>query len=396
MKIGIDCRSILNPERGEAGGVGHYVYQLIRHLLQIDQKNKYVLFFDHRTKQKKLQKFKQANVKISFFPFFLYSKFIIPSVSHHLFSAVIEKEKLDILHFPNSSQHPDKFNSKKILTIHDLSLLRLSNFFPTDQVKNGKRELEENVLLSDKIIAVSESTKKDLIDMFNVSSEKIKVIYHGLDKRFFKKTTPSEIDDVKKKYKIEKDYLLFLSPLEERKNIYRLIQAFNKVKKEIKDKSDKFNKVLIKNKDIQLVLTGKIKSASQKIKEEVKKSPYKNDIILTGYADPDDLNALFDGAKVFVFPSLYEGFGLPLIEAMSSKAPIITSNLSSMPEIVGKGNAIFVNPYRVEEIFRAFVDLLSNPDLREKLIKRASERVKIFTWEKTAHETLLAYQELVD
>lgn len=395
MRIGIDCRAILNPKSGEAGGVGHYVYQLVRHLLKIDQKNDYILFFDHRIKQKKLEKFVQKNVKFSFYPFFLYSKFVLTPVSHYLFDALVQKEKPDILHFPFFPHCPRKFNVKTVMTVHDLSLLRLPNFFSKKEVERERNKLSCLLPIVDKIIAVSESTKKDLINLFKISPEKIEVIYHGLDERFFKKSTPTEIKEIKKRYKIKSNYILFLSPLETRKNTCRLIQAFDKVKEEIKNNPSKFSAVLKEDKDLQLVLAGKMRSASPKIKDKIGKSPYKKDIVLTDYVKSEDLNALFDGAKVFAFPSLYEGFGLPLIEAMSSSTPIITSNLSSMPEIAGEGNAIFVNPYRVEEIAQVISDLLSNPDLRKKITEKSAARAKEFKWEKTARQTLKVYEELL-
>ena len=396
MRIGIDCRAILNPERGEAGGVGHYVYQLVRHLLEIDKKNEYTLFFDQRIKKSKLKKFSRDNVKISFYPFFLYSKFVLTPISHHLFDALVQKEKLDVLHFPLLAHCPSRFNVKTVLSVHDLSLLRLPNFFSKHEVEREKNKLSCLLPLVDRIIAVSESTKNDIVDLFKISPEKIKVVYHGLDERFFKKSNPAEIKEVKKRYKIKNNYIFFLSPLETRKNVCRLIQAFDKVKEEIKNNPNKFSNVLRGDQDLQLVLTGKMQSASQKIRHKIYQSPYKKDIILTDYAKPEDLNALFDGAKIFVFPSLYEGFGLPLIEAMAKGVPIITSNLSSMPEIAGDNNAIFINPYRIEEIAQAIIDLLLNHDLRKKIIEGAARRAKEFKWEKTARETLLVYEGLAN
>lgn len=392
MRIGIDCRTILNPEKGEAGGVGHYVYQLVRHLLKIDHQNDYILFFDRRVKKKKIKKFSQKNVRIVFYPFFLYSRFVPLSFSHYLFDAALKKENLDVFHLPFISHQPKKINIKIIATIHDLSLLRLPNYFSKNEVEREKNKLSFILPFIDRIIAVSESTKKDLIEIFNLPPEKIKVIYHGLDKRFFKRSSNEEIRKIKNKYKIKGDYIFFLSPLETRKNICRMIQAFEELRNEIKNDPKRFSDV-IKSRNIQLVLTGQKGSAFSKIKEKIKKTPYKKDIILTGYVQPDDLNALFDGARAFLFPSLYEGFGLPVIEAMSSKVPVITSNLSSLPEIVGEGNAIFVNPYRVNEITKALVEVLTNKELREKITESAFQKAHQYRWDKTARETLAVYQE---
>lgn len=395
MRIGIDCRTILNPEKGEAGGVGHYVYQLVRHLLKIDNKNEYILFFDHRIKKKKIKKFSQKNVKIVFYPFFLYSKFVLAKIFNHLFDALIEKESLDVFHLPYIPSPPRKLKVKTVATIHDLSLLKIPHCFSKKEVEVEKEELSFILPFIDRIITVSNSTKKDLIEIFNLPPEKIRVIYHGLDKRFFDKSSSEEIKKIKKKYKIKSDYVFFLSPIEIRKNTCRLVQSFEKVKEEIKKNPQRFSQIL-KNKNLQLVLAGKPGKAMGKLKNEIKKLSYKKDIILTGYVPPEDLNPLFDGAKVFLFPSLYEGFGLPVIEAMARGVPVITSNISSLPEIAGEGNAIFVDPYNVKEISNALIELLTNRELRKEIIEKAFKKAKEYQWEKTAEETLKVYQELVN
>lgn len=394
MKIGIDCRSILNPEKGEAGGVGHYVYQLVRHLLQIDKKNEYVLFFDQKIKDKKLKKFSQENVKTVFHPFYLYSQFVPPQFSTRLYDAAIEKENLDVFHLPRLPHSPRKIKTKSVLTIHDLSVFRLPKIFSEKEINNERNKLSLALSFVDRVIAVSKSTQKDLSELFNFSPEKIDVIYHGLDERFLKRKTEKEIEEVKEKYNIKNNYILFLSPLENRKNICRIVQAFDLLKEEIKKDPQKFSSVLGKNKNIQLVLAGKPGSAQNKIKNKINISSHKEDIILANYVQPDNLGALFAGAKVFVFPSLYEGFGLPIIEAMSANIPIITSNLSSMPEIAGAGNAIFVDPYQVTEISQALIDLLSQPALRDKIIANYQSKIKEYNWRKTAEKTLEVYKEL--
>lgn len=394
MRIAIDCRTILNPEKGEAGGIGHYVYQLVRHLLKIDQKNEYTLLFDDRLKTKKLKKFVRKNVKFSFYPFYLYSKFILPSISRYLFEATVKKENFDLLHLPYVPEISKKPDLKTVVTVHDLSVLRIPNCFSNKACEFEMKKFSNILPQADKIIAVSESTKNDISEIFKISKEKIRVIYHGLDERFLKQVSIKEIEEVKIKYKIKNNYLLFLSPLETRKNICRLIRAFDVLKEEIKNNPKKFSSILKDDKNIQLVLAGKEGSAIGKIRNIVKNSLYQRDIILTGYVDPDDLNALFAGAKIFVFPSLYEGFGLPLIEAMAHQIPIITSNISSLLEIVGDGNAVFINPYSTKEIAEAMIKLLSDNKLRNKITEKSIARAKEYQWERTARETLKTYEEV--
>ncbi|MCX7778730.1 MAG: glycosyltransferase family 4 protein [Patescibacteria group bacterium] len=392
MRIGIDCRTILNPEKGEAGGVGHYVYQLLRHLLKIDQQNEYVLFFDHRIKKKKIKKFSQKNVKFVFYPFFLYKKYIIKPISLYLFEAILKKERLDLFHLPTVPHSPQKLDIKTVVTVHDLAFLRLPNLFSKKDVEKKEKELLSFLPRVEKIITVSHSTKRDLEEILKIPSEKINVIYHGLDQRFFQKLGQEAVQKAKEKYKIKNDYFLFLSPLETRKNICRLISSFESFKEKVKKTPGKFPPNF---QDIQLVLIGKAGSAKSKIKSKVKKSLYKKDIILTGYIPAEDVNALLEGAKVFIFPSLYEGFGLPVIEAMAKGVPVITSQLSSLPEIVGEGNAVFVNPYRISEITQALIDLLVDEEKQQRLRKRAFLKAQEYRWERTAEETLKTYQSLI-
>lgn len=384
MRIGIDCRTILNPEKGEGAGIGHYTYQLVRHLLKIDEKNDYFLFFDRTVQQRRLTKFKQKNVRIKFFPFIQYAKFMPGGYSHFLVSAFLAKHKLDVFHSPTLNL-PQSYRAASVVTAHDLTVYKFPELYTDKQVSLLRTIIPQAVKQAKKIIAVSRSTKKDLGEIFGVGSERVRVIYHGLDERFLKKSAPELIENIKKKFNIKNSYLLFLGTLESRKNIIRIIEAYERLR-------DRITSIQHQGLSIQLVLAGAPGVNFNEIKKRIENSKYKEDILLPGYIEADDLDPLFEGARVFVFPTLYEGFGLPVIESMANGVPVITSNISSLPEIT-KGNAILVDPLNVAEITQAMFDLLTKPEFWQEFSQSGKQKAKEFDWQKTAEETIKVYRE---
>lgn len=390
MKIGIDCRTILHPEKGECDGIGHYTYQLVRHLLKIDKKNIYVLFFDHSISRSKVAKFKQKNVLIKFFPFLQYNNLMPEKYAQLLVSAAISREKLDIFHSP-IPWLPHPYIGKTVITVHDLAICKFFELYSRQRQDILLRKNLPDILeKTKKIIAVSQSTSKDLKQIFNVNRQKIKVIYHGVDERFFKKNTLSKIKQVKNKYKIKSDYLFSLSNFSPRKNITRVVFAYERLRRKISS---------LKGNDLpeyQLVLGGSKRDPNfKKIKQVVELSKYKKDIIIPGYTEASDLNALFEGASLFMFPSLYEGFGFPIIEAMAKGVPVITSNTSSMKEIASQA-AVIVDPYNVSEITTAAYNLLTNKKLYDKFKTKGKLLAQEFKWDKCVRETLNFYQRAIN
>jgi len=390
MKVGIDCRTILHPEKGECDGPGHYTYQLVRHLLKIDKKNTYVLFFDHSVGKERIAKFKQKNVFIKFVPFLQYSNLMPDKYAHFLVSAAFSREKLDILHSP-IPWIPRPYIGKTIVTVHDLAICKLFELYSRqNQDVIFRKNLPGILEKAKKIIAVSQSTSKDLQQIFDINRKKIKVIYHGIDKRFFKKNTLSKIKQVRNKYEIKKDYLFSLSNFDPRKNITRIIFAYERLRRKMElEKGQSFPKY-------QLVLAGSRKNFNfKKVRQVASKSKYKKDIVFPGYAEVSDLNALFEGSSLFMFPSLYEGFGFPIIEAMAKGIPVITSNTSSMKEIASRA-AIIVDPYNVSEITTAAYNLLTNKKLYDRFKDKGKLLAQEFKWDKCAHETLNFYQRAIN
>ncbi len=393
MRIGIDCRTILHPEKGEGAGVGHYTYQLVRHLLKIDKKNTYILFFDRSVQKRRIAKFKQKNALIRFFPFIQYKRLMPQGFSHLLVNAALSREKLDVFHSP-ALFLPRSYQGSSVITVHDLCIYKFPELTSSVKPLFLKTIIPDTLKEAKKIIAVSSSTAKDLSEFFDFSRKKIEVVFHGLDQRFFKKVGLSKIGKIKQKYGISKNYLLFLGTLEPRKNIIRIIEAYERLRDGLiriqpASKGVKRGRVFSR---YQLVLAGSKGFKFQEIKKKISQSEYKKDIILPGYIEADDLGPLFSGAKLFIFPSIYEGFGLPISEAMAKGVPVITSNASSIPEVTGEA-AILVDPYNVAEIAQAIYNLLIDKNLRKELKQKGQRRAKKFSWEECAKRTLKVYKQ---
>jgi glycosyltransferase involved in cell wall biosynthesis len=380
MRIGIDCRTILNPEKDDLVGITHYTYQLVKHLINLEnKKNEYILFFDKEVAEKNMTKFSKPWVKIKYFPFIQYKKFLPIIYSHFLISAFLKRENLDVWHSPTTNL-PPSYDEPSIVTVRDLSIYKFPKLFSSSQFLNVKIIMPNALKRAKKIIAISQSIKQDLIKIFKTPANKIEVIYNGINKELFYSLPKSEIEKIKNQYKIKENFILFLGTLEPRKNIETLIEAYELFQKNSTTK-------------YQLVIAGKDGWNAQKIHKQTSRSPYKNEIIFTGYIGPENLNALFSEAKVFVFPSLYEGFGTPVIEAMAKKIPVITSNIESLSEITA-GSVILINPHKKQEISKALEIILNNEELRVKLIEKGFKRAKEFCWEKCAEKTLEVYKNI--
>jgi len=388
MKIGIDARSILNPEKGDAIGVGHYTYQLIRHLLQIDKENEYVILFDFHAREKDIKKFKQPNVKIKFYPFSDYKKYLPGAYNEILGTATLAREHLDVVHSTSATNRiPTSYRGKTIITIHDLASYKVPDVFPKIKTARLKAVTKLMVGKANKVIAVSESTKKDICDIFGCEGEKVKVIYSGLDKRFFEEPAMSR-EKIMAKFGISNNgtkYILFLGTLEPVKNISRLFEAYKIMREKLKKEIGKC--------EYKLVMAGKRGWLAEEYKKMAKDMEIGKDVIFTGYVIGDEIVPMFKNAEFFVMPSLYEGFGTTVLEAFAAGTPAIVSNVSSIPEIAGDA-AILVNPIDIKEIADAMLKLAKDDKLCYDLRQKGFEQVKKFDWEKTARETLEVYKSV--
>lgn len=234
--------------------------------------------------------------------------------------------------------------------------------------------------LATHIIAVSEATKNDLIRFYHVRPDKVTVIPEGFDGKVFYQRSQDEVKAVREKYGIGEDYVLFIGTVQPRKNISRLIEAFAQVKQEVTS-------------SLELVVAGKPGWKNEEIYAAPSRLRIKESVRFLDHVGDEDLPALISGAKMLAYPSLFEGFGLVILEAQACGVPVLTSNLSSMPEAAGEA-AVLVDPYEVEDIARGMKRLLTDPELVKELVGKGRENVRDFTWEKAALSTLSVLEKV--
>ncbi len=373
MRIGIDCRTILNPSLGEKAGVGHYTYYLVKHLLKLDKKNQYVLFFDHRSTS--VQEFKRKNVEIIRFPYSEYKKYLPIAYSHVYVSRILNQAKLDLFHSP-ANVIPLQYHKPAVVTVHDLAIYRHPEWFPPKQDFSIKILVPRSLQKAQRVIAVSQSTAADIQKQFHIPKKNVVVIHEGYEAN----KTPSKLamHALRKRLKLKEKYFFYVGTLEPRKNIAGLIAAFDAL---VRRKPKKYC-------DVQLVLAG-AKGYQFMENYQAIQAVQAGSIRYVGYLSEKDKQALLHGAVAFVFPSLYEGFGLPVVEAMASGTPVITSNVASLPEVTGKA-AILINPQSSLALQQAMEKMLQ-PKTRAKYSKQGKAQAKKFSWDKCAKETLNVY-----
>lgn len=363
MNVGLDVSPVADRNWT---GVGNYIVNLVSNLAKIDKENRYFLCyrFSHLRNKADVLKINQNN--------------FITKIIQEPFNFIFQT-KLDIFH-GLADRLPWAYRCKKIVTIHDIGSVVLGNNFASKHFKNMMRKRYENILNkreADLVIVPSEWTKKEIVKYFSYPEERIRVVYHGVEP-IFSPQDENKISLVKRKYKIENDYFLFVGSISLRKNILRMLRAY-------KIFSDK-------NKKVDFVLVGDLSYGSQEILDEMLRLNLGSRIKLIGYLKNDDLISLYSGARALVFPSLYEGFGLPVIEAMACGAPVLTSNVASMPEIAGDAGC-FVSPEDISGIAEKLFILAEDENARKILREKGLNRAKFFSWAKASEETLKIYNE---
>ncbi|MEO0077059.1 MAG: glycosyltransferase family 1 protein [candidate division WOR-3 bacterium] len=293
----------------------------------------------------------------------------------------IKSQKLDILWGVCNFLPPVK-SCKYIVTIHDLAPFVLPRSLPLVRRTYYRNCFTNSIRLADKIIVVSKSLKNDLIKYFPESAKKIIVIHCGLAEKFHPVVSKEQINKVRGKYRLPANFIFTLGVLEPKKNIERLILAYIELKKS--------------HSNLPKLVIGGPRSYgwnNSKIFNLVTKYKLSDEIIFTDFIDHTDLPEIYSISTIFVLPSLYEGFGLPVIEAMACGTPVITSNISSLPEVAGDA-AVLVNPYSVSEIANAIKEVLSNEKERQLMVERGLENVKRFNWEKAAQKVIEVFEEV--
>jgi glycosyltransferase involved in cell wall biosynthesis len=366
MRILIDARFL-----GTGTGIACYTENLIKNLAKIDKKNHYLILLEKKYfNQFEFPASNFKKIKITAPYYSLTEQIKLPILLWRL--------KPDFVHF-TSFNHPLIYRRKCIFTIHDLIL----TLFPPKV--NFFKHLVYRVIIrsvvkkAKKIIVPSQNTKQDIQRFLKVKGNKIVVIFEGVNPPINK--VVADKNYLKNKHKISKIYLLYMGRFAFHKNISGLIDAFNILKNKYKN-------------GYQLVLVGNKDKDYFSLKQRVKKLRLENDIIFTGTIKNKEMPGIYRNAEVFILPSFYEGFGLPVLEAMSHGTPVVCSRTSSLPEVAGDA-AYYFNPKDPKDMAKKINDVLVNKGLRENLIKEGLKQYKKFSWLKTARKTLLLYKSLV-
>ena len=375
MRVAIDIRAVRDF------GVGTYIRNVVRELGKLDRVNEYVLIgeaeriFDIRRLP---DNFRTVTLSIS------------PTTTRGYLGLrkVLRDEGCHLMHLPSLFWLPPYLPPcPYVVTVHDVldymyraangrGLRSTMHFYSTRYVLRH----------ASRIMAVSNFTKNDVARLFGISGDRIEVIYNAIDERFMQgHATPEEQQFIAERYQVNYPFVLYAGRISPHKNLIRIIEAFSSLKAEL-NKDDLFT-------DLKLIIIGDEVSRHPDLRRTVVKSGVQNDVRFLGFVPIDVLRIFYDTAKVFVFPSLYEGFGLPPLEAMAHGTPVITSNTSSLPEVVGSG-AVLVNPENVFEIRKALYRTLTDQSLRDKLKNKGYEQVKRYSWGSSVSRMLQVFDSV--
>jgi glycosyltransferase involved in cell wall biosynthesis len=378
MRIGINALSVTL-----GNSIRIYLSYLIRNLAKIDRVNDYFIFASQHHRQ--LVDIQQTNFKTILVPIKDDNRIKRIIFEQTVFPKLIRKYGIDVFHSP-SNVLPLGCHCKSVLTIHYMINFLMPRYFtPAHKRWSTKLLMRFSAKKAHKIISVSHSDKREMERFLKVKGENIAVIYHGVDECFSPNIDKTIFLEYARKYRIGRPYIFHVSSFVKHKNVERLIIAVDYLKR----------KYMIPH---QLVLVGLIDPSDYEIGRLQRIIKCTNnlkhgDVILTGYIHHAELPALYSEADVFVLPSLYESFGIPLIEAMKCGVPVVTSDKYAMPEIVGNAG-LTINPYDPKDIAKGIYRILENPNLKEELIAKGFGHASRFGWEKTAQETLNVYENV--
>ena len=376
MRIAIDIRRI------SEFGIGTYTRNAIRALARIDHENEYFLIGIPG----KLPGTEGLPANFKLLPAQPNELSLGSYIELH---QLLKRFRINLLHVPHLFWKPQGIPCPYVVTVHDL----LDHMYRINSHSSLKRDLHfrftRRVLQhAARIFAVSHFSKKDTERLFQVPAEKIEVIYNAIDDRFLcGHATEAEREYIAERYQVNDPFLLYTGRISPHKNVVRIIEAFAALKAELAQEGES------RFEDLKLIIIGDEVSKHPDLRRAVVKGRVQNDVRFLGFVPIDVLRIFYDQAKIFVFPSLYEGFGLPPLEAMAHSTPVVTSNTSSIPEVVGEA-AIMVNPENVFDIMKALHRVLLDQSLRDKLKARGLVQAQKFSWDVSARRMLDVYREV--
>jgi glycosyltransferase involved in cell wall biosynthesis len=355
-----------------SAGINWYIYHLLKNLETTPEFQYTVFLSDARAREH----FRQLHLVHSRLP--THSPIVRIFWEQFIQPAALRASHADLLH-ALAFAGPKRISIPWIVTIYDLSFMKFPESFNAATRIYLAYAVRDSLRRADRVIAISESTKRDLVAHFGVKPNKVRVVYCGVDPAF----APSRDSmDIRTKYSLPDKFILFLGTIEPRKNIVRLIRAYARAKREAKLMH-------------RLVLVGARGRKYAEMDRAAQEERVENDVMFIGYAPQEEIAAWYRAADLFVYPSLYEGFGLPPLEAMAYGTPVVTSNASSLPEVVGDA-ALLVAPDDERALADAIVRAVSDRALREEMIARGIAQAKRFSWTRAARETVDLYREVLN
>ncbi len=369
----------MRPFLKEETGVGIYFKNLLFALSRLDQDNHYYLFsssWKDRFSRDKIPPFERLC-----FRDFRYPVRLINHLWYRLGWPSLDKffkTELDLTHSPTPLLLPTK--GKKIVTVYDLFFLDFPELGNREARRHFSHRMDESLKKADGVVTISQFTKDQVLQRFSLDGDSVHVVHLGISHDKWTSVTQDEIETVKKTYKLPSSFILFVGAFEPRKNLLRLLEAV----KLVHDTQEK----------IPLVLVGRAGQDSANLMTKIEELSLQEHVIFLGYMEERELRCVYRLATLFVFPSLREGFGLPLLEAMVSQTPVAASMAPALPEIL-QNAALFFDPKDPEDMAEKILRILSDEGLREDLIAKGRQRALDFDWKKTAEQTLAIYQAVM-
>jgi glycosyltransferase involved in cell wall biosynthesis len=364
-------------------GIGQHVKRLLEAAVALDKKNSYTIFsfrFYISRRPLVLPIKPQSNLSYHFIRWLpavvyyqLFKRFVVPPID------LVMGKRADIVLFPNFVSWPvARRKSVVIPIIYDLSFVYFGQYSSPQNKEYMLKYVPRTIAHADHIITISQNSKHEIVEHYGVDPAMISIVTPAIDHKEYYPRTDKEIEKIRQKYSLPKQYFLFTSTLEPRKNVQGLLDAYAALPPKVRD-------------EYGLVLAGMKGWVDQEIQTRLDKYQDLN-IMRTGYVDDEDLPAMYSGATLFVFPTFYEGFGMPPLEAMACGVPVITSNNSSLPEVVGDAGLLIDNP-TPEAICKAIQKLTSDPTLQKNLRAKGLKQAATFSWEKSAAGLLTVFEE---
>ncbi len=367
MHIGIDARFVQGPNTG----VTNYLLNLLRGISRIDRNNNYSIFLSNPNYNGRIPDIDNFHIRVDTVNPLIWKNVWLPRQ--------VKRLQIDVMHFPAYTGSFVNIGNN-VVTIHDLIHKVNPAWFSRKELMLAGLPIRIAIKKATKIIAVSENTKKDIMKYYKIKDEKISVTLEAADSSFKPIDNAFAFEYIKKKYAaIDTNFILYVGVLFKRRNIDRLLEAFSLLKED-------------KNIDYKLVIAGPGKDYFN-LNYLLEKHKFKTSVVYLNYVKQEDMPFLYNASLFFVYPSLYEGFGLPVLEAMSCGKAVITSNVSSLPEVIGDAGLI-IDPYNTQDLYNAMRRLIENSSLRQDFGKRALIRSKIFSWDKMAEQTIDIYRDI--